>query len=90
MVAWTIADSNDATTDKKLRNGGEKTDSFFSKARKIGKKVGRYTFKIEVKKAEKIATEGEETRKKGHIFSISEHKTRKRKTITRQKPPQSK
>ena len=68
VVAWTIVDSNDATTDKKLRNGSEKTDSFFSKVRKIGKKVGRHTFKVEVKKAEKIATKGEKTRKKGHIF----------------------
>ena len=64
-AARTTADTNSATTDKKLRNWGEKTDSFFSKARKIGKKVGRHTFKIEVKKAEKIAKKGEETRKKG-------------------------
>jgi len=70
---------------RKQRGGGEKTDSFSSKARKIGKKVGRHTFKIEVKKAENIAKEGEKTRKKtAHIFY---KQPRKMKTITRKNHP---
>ena len=84
------AESNDATTDKKLRNGAEKTARrgrgngllFVESAQDWQESRATY-FQDRSEKAENLAKKGEKIRKKDHTFSISDHKPRKRKTITR-------